>query len=136
MEKILVHEVGPRDGLQAKKTIAPLDVRIRWLESQLGEKTTNHWVKVLNARGVPAGDLLSLEAALNSEQAKHRSVIAEVEQPGMGKIKIFNMTAKFSKTPGAIENPPPMLSQHAEGVLDELGYTAEQQSQLKAKKII
>lgn len=31
MEKILVHEVGPRDGLQAEKTIVPLDVRIGWV---------------------------------------------------------------------------------------------------------
>jgi hydroxymethylglutaryl-CoA lyase len=31
MEKIILHEVGLRDGLQAEKTIVPLDVRIRWI---------------------------------------------------------------------------------------------------------
>ena len=54
------------------------------LEARLMQETTAHWVEVLNARGIPAGDVLSLEAALNSEQARHREVIAEVEQPELG----------------------------------------------------
>jgi hydroxymethylglutaryl-CoA lyase len=33
--EIFIHEVGPRDGLQAEKTVVPLDVRIRWIESIL-----------------------------------------------------------------------------------------------------
>ena len=54
------------------------------LEARLIQKTTAHWVEVLNARGIPSGDVLSLEAALTSEQARHREVIADVEQPGIG----------------------------------------------------
>ena len=34
-KKILIHEVGPRDGLQVEKTIVPLDVRIRWIQGLL-----------------------------------------------------------------------------------------------------
>jgi hydroxymethylglutaryl-CoA lyase len=32
MQKIFIHEVGPRDGLQNEKTLVPLDVRIRWIQ--------------------------------------------------------------------------------------------------------
>ncbi len=32
MEKIIIHEVGPRDGLQAEKTAVPLEEKIRWIE--------------------------------------------------------------------------------------------------------
>lgn len=32
MQKILIHEVGPRDGLQAEKTTVPLEEKIRWIE--------------------------------------------------------------------------------------------------------
>ncbi len=32
MEKIIIHEVGPRDGLQAEKTTVPLEEKIRWIE--------------------------------------------------------------------------------------------------------
>jgi hydroxymethylglutaryl-CoA lyase len=35
MEKIIIHEVGPRDGLQAEKTVVPLEEKIRWIEGLL-----------------------------------------------------------------------------------------------------
>jgi crotonobetainyl-CoA:carnitine CoA-transferase CaiB-like acyl-CoA transferase len=106
------------------------------LEAKLSQMKTAHWVEVLNARGIPSGDVLSLEAALTSEQARHRQVLADVEQPGIGNIKIFNMTAKFSRTPAQIECPPPVLSEHTNEVLTGLGYSEEQQKMLKSKLII
>ena len=90
-------------------------------------------MEVLNARGIPSGDVVSLEAALTSEQARHRQVIADVEQPGIGNIKIFNLTAKFSKTPAQIEMPPPRLSENTRDILGELGYSAEELKTLKEK---
>ena len=32
MHNIFIHEVGPRDGLQAEKVTAPLEEKIRWIE--------------------------------------------------------------------------------------------------------
>jgi formyl-CoA transferase len=106
------------------------------LEAKLTQNTTIHWMEVLNARGIPSGDVLSLEAALSSEQARHRQVIAEVEQPGIGNIRIFNMTAKFSKTPAQIEMHPPRLSENTESILGELGYSADEMKKLKEKYVI
>jgi len=106
------------------------------LEAKLTQKTTAHWVEVLNAKGIPSGDVLSLEAALTSEQAKHRQVIEEVETPGVGAIKIFNLTAKFSKTPAEITAPPPRISEHTEEILGSMGYTAEEMRALKERQII
>lgn len=106
------------------------------LEEKLVQNTTAHWVEVLNAKGVPSGDILSLEAALQADQAKHRQVIAEVDEPGIGILKLFNLTAKFSKTPGQIDAPPPKLAEHNDVILGELGYTPEQIKELKAKAVI
>ena len=106
------------------------------LEAKLIQNTTTHWVEVLNARGIPSGDVISLEAALTSRQARYRQVIADVEQPGIGNIKIFNMTAKFSKTPARIEMPPPRLSENTQVILGELGYSAEEMKVLKERFVI
>ena len=106
------------------------------LEAVLTGNTTAHWVDTLNARGIPSGDVPSLESALDSAQSKHRQVLADVEQPGIGNIKIFNMTAKFSKTPAQIEMPPPRLSEHTEAILGELGYNADEMKALKEKSVI
>jgi CoA:oxalate CoA-transferase len=106
------------------------------LEARLTQESTAHWVEVLNAKGIPAGDILSLEAALNSEQARHREIIAEVKHPGIGKVRIFNLSAKFSETPAQIVQPPPTLSQHTDIILEELGYSLEQRQELRSRKII
>jgi CoA:oxalate CoA-transferase len=106
------------------------------LEARLVQQTTAYWVEALNARGIPSGDVLNLQAALTSEQARHREVIADLEQPGIGPVKLFNLTAKFSRTPGVIETPPPALSEHTGAILSELGYTDEEMKQFKEKMVI
>ena len=35
-ENIIIHEVGPRDGLQVEKTCVPLEEKIRWIDGILG----------------------------------------------------------------------------------------------------
>jgi len=106
------------------------------LEARLMQQTTADWVEKLNALGIPAGDVLTLEAALTSEQARHRNVIADVETPEIGAIRIFNLTARFSETPGKIDSPPPQLSQHTDAILAKLGYSAAERQQLRNKSII
>ena len=106
------------------------------LEERLMREDTAHWVEVLNARGIPAGDVLSLEAALTSEQARHRGVLEDVDQPELGHIQLFNLTARFSATPAVIQSPPPRLSEHTQAILTELGYSSAEQSELRRKSVI
>ena len=106
------------------------------LEDKLTQKTTAYWVEILNAKGIPSGDILSLEAALSSDQVKHRGTIEEIKEPGIGDIKIFNLTAKFSKTPAEITSPPPRLSAHTAEILAELGYSEQDIKTIKEKSVI
>jgi len=113
-----------------RKALTPL------LEAKLRERPTAHWVEALNARGVPSGAILPLEAALAQEQIQHRGVIQTVCAEGLGELKLFNLTAKFEKTPGAIDAPPPRLSDHTEEILTGLGCGPEEIARLKAQGIV
>ena len=57
---------------QNRRALTPL------LEARLKERSTAHWVEVLNAKGVPSGAILSLQDALDQPQVRHRGTLATV----------------------------------------------------------
>jgi crotonobetainyl-CoA:carnitine CoA-transferase CaiB-like acyl-CoA transferase len=93
-------------------------------------------VERLNARDVPSGAILGLAEALAQSQVVHRHVLHDVPVEGIGVLKLFGLTARFDKTPGHIDAPPPRLSQHTDEVLGSLGVTRDELSALKAKGVI
>lgn len=120
-----------RDTRKAnRKLLTPL------IEKKLCEKETVYWAEALNAKGIPSGEILSLNEALNSPQIKHRETIQTVEAPEIGELKLFNLTAKFSKTPASIDAPPPKLSEHTNDILNELGYSSEEIKKLKEENVV
>jgi len=103
------------------------------LEAKLATNTTEHWVEVLNAKGIPSGAILGLEEALSAPQIAHRRSIQTVDDPELGPLKLFTLTARFEKTPGAIDAAPPRLSQHTAEIFDALGYSREEVEGLRAR---
>ena len=106
------------------------------IEAKLVERPTDQWVELLNAKDVPSGAILSLEAALYQPQVEHRAVLREVPVEGIGPVKLFELTAKFAKTPGAISGPPPRLGAHTEDVLGTLGISRDEVAALRAKGVV
>jgi crotonobetainyl-CoA:carnitine CoA-transferase CaiB-like acyl-CoA transferase len=106
------------------------------LEEKLADHPTSHWVEVLNRKGVPSGEILDLGAALSQPQIAHRGTIQSVAEPGIGDLRLFNLTAKFEKTPASIDAPPPRLSAHTDTILGGLGYTAETIAALRQKGVV
>jgi len=113
-----------------RKILTPL------LDARLKEKNTAYWVEALNKRGIPAGEILGLEEALNSPQIEHRGTIKTVREDEIGELKLFSLTAKFEKTPGDIGSPPPRLSAHTEEILAGLGYSDTEIQDFKAGGIV
>ncbi len=103
-----------------RKALTPL------IEARLKERETVHWVGLLNRLSIPSGAILGLEEALNQEQIGHRDTLKTIHAKGIGDLKLFDLTAKFEKTPGNLETPPPRLSEHTAEILGGLGYSREQ----------
>jgi crotonobetainyl-CoA:carnitine CoA-transferase CaiB-like acyl-CoA transferase len=113
-----------------RKLLTPL------LEEKLKTRPTAHWVGVLNNKGVPSGEILDLAAALSQPQLAHRGTIQTVTEPGIGDLRLFNLTAKFEKTPASIDAPPPRLSADTDAILGGLGYAPEAIAALRQKGVV
>jgi crotonobetainyl-CoA:carnitine CoA-transferase CaiB-like acyl-CoA transferase len=118
------------DRKKNRKALTPL------IEAKLKDRETAFWVEAFNQRAIPAGAILGLEGALNQEQIKHRETLKTVYAENIGELKLFNLTAKFEKTPGDIESPPPKLSEHTNEILTAMGYSRDQIEELRKSDAI
>lgn len=106
------------------------------LEIRLAQKPTGFWVRELNAKDVPSGEILGLEEALRQPQVQHRQVLKKVAVAGVGEVEVFGLTALFEKTPGSVDAPPPALGEHNQQVYSSLGLSEAEQAELKSKGVI
>ena len=89
--------------------------------------TTQHWVGVLDAAGIPVGRVRSVAEALENPQVMARNMMIEVENPTVGRMKMIGNPIKMSDLEDGPALPPPLLGQHTDEVLSEkLNLTAEQ----------
>ncbi|RPJ85489.1 MAG: CoA transferase, partial [Acidobacteria bacterium] len=67
---------------------------------------------------------------------EHRGTIQTIEEPGIGPLRLFNLSAKFERTPGRLESPPPRLGADTVAILERLGYSGEDIGRLRASGAI
>jgi len=92
------------------------------LEAVFITRPTDTWVQLLNAAGIPAGPLLDVVQMHEDPQARAREMVTEVEHPLAGQVKTLGTPVKFHTTPGGVKRAAPMLGQHTQEVLAEVGY--------------
>lgn len=116
------------DNVLRIKNRAPL---IEILEQEFSKKTASEWVDALLTAGVPAAPILDYSESLDSEQAIAREMVLNIEHPVEGSVKALGFPVKLSATPQQIRYPAPLLGQHTEEVLAEVGLTPEKIAALR-----
>ncbi|EIM26176.1 CaiB/BaiF CoA transferase family protein [Microvirga lotononidis] len=95
---------------------------IREIEKNLKERSRDEWTDAFLAAGIPAAPIYDYAQALQSKQASARDMVMEMDHPVEGAIKALGFPVKMGGTPQQVRYPPPLLGQHTEAVLAELGY--------------
>ena len=106
---------------------------IEALEVSFAKKTSAEWVDEFLDVGIPAGPILSYPQAFESEHGRHRQMRIEIDHPVEGKVPNIGFAVKLSATPQQVRLPPPLLGEHTEAVLAELGIGAEERAALEAQ---
>ena len=96
----------------------------------------DHWVEKLQAVSVPCGPINDLEDVFSDPQLLAREMFVEMAHPTLGKIKQTGLPLKFSRTPGGLDRPPPLLGEHNQEVLQEIGFSATEIEELQTQDVI
>lgn len=86
------------------------------------EWRTSELLSRMVSEQVPVGPVLELDEIADDPQVRHNESIFEKEHPSAGRIRQTRPAARFDRTPCEPGRLPPLLGEHTEAVLRELGY--------------
>lgn len=158
---ILCKQLGqPELAIDERFTTNPDRVRNRdalttILNDLFAAKTTEEWLTALEGSGMPYGPINTMEKVFDHPQTEARHMVQEIpfEAAQSGSLSLLGMlllgqatmcntnrwpgpAVKFSDTKATIRQQPPLLGEHTEDVLREIGITGQQLSELRELKVI
>lgn len=109
------------------------------LEKDIGEnlvtQSSEYWLDLLEKHGIPSGPIYSYDQTLKDPHIRAREMILEYEHPIAGTMQTLGFPAKFSETPGELVRPAPLLGQHNDEIVTELGYPCGFLEPIKKKSV-
>ena len=116
--------------VENRATLAPL------LQEYFLTRDADDWVKDLQANSVPAGPINDLADVFSDPQVLHRDMFLEIPHPTLGSVKQTGLPIKFSRTPGGLDQHPPLLGEHNQAILQDLGYSESEIQELVTRSVI
>ena len=111
-------------------------VLVPYLQQVFLTRPVAEWVEDLQKVSVPCGAINDLADVFADPQIEAREMLQEMIHPVAGKIKQTGIPVKFSRTPGGLDMPPPLLGQHNGEILKELGYSDSDIEVLVQREVI
>ncbi|MDO9218113.1 MAG: CoA transferase, partial [Lacisediminimonas sp.] len=89
----------------------------------------------LNQYDIPCGPILSMKEIAEEPALRATGTIVEVDHPTRGKYLTVGNPIKLSDSPTDVTRSP-LLGEHTEQVLGQLGYSAEDIAQMRQERVI
>ncbi|MDR3563656.1 MAG: CoA transferase [Negativicutes bacterium] len=102
----------------------------------IGARELDEVVKILNESGAVVGPMYDMSQLFDDPHYKYRESFVALPDEDFGEIRVPNVAAKFSRTPGKVLTPGPGKGQHNQEVYTNLGLSEQQIDDLKSNKII
>ncbi|MFD6342231.1 formyl-CoA transferase [Streptomyces sp. NPDC060131] len=105
------------------------------IEKWLADKTKYEAVDILRGFGIPCAPVLSMKEVAYDPALRRSGTIVEVDQPERGTYLTVGSPIKFSTFAPTI-TAAPLLGEHTDEVLTELGYDADDIAKMHANQVV
>jgi len=85
----------------------------------------DHWVERCARAGVPCGPINSVPEAFADPQVKQRGMLIDIAHPVAGSVPQVASPMRFQNAPLSYDRAPPLIGQHTDEILRELGWSAK-----------
>jgi len=116
--------------VRERATLVPL------LAEVMRQRTRADWLTALEAAKVPCGPINGLDDVFADPQVNARAMTAVMAHPHHDRLELVASPIKMSATPPRLRLPPPLLGQHTDEVLAEIGLEAGQIAALRAAGVV
>ena len=101
------------------------------------ERNTDEAIEILGAAKIPSGPVLNAQAALDHAQVRALGLLEPVAYPGLPRpAPVGRVPLTMSVTEGGVRHRAPLLGEHTDRLLAELGYSAAEIAGLRERGII
>jgi formyl-CoA transferase len=109
---------------------------VAMVEEALQAKSAEEWEVLLGAADVPCSVARPIEDMFDHPQVKALGMVVHTTHPVVGGMRMLGVPIDFSKMPSRTQQPAPALGQHTVEILQSLGYSADQVTELRRAKVI
>ncbi len=101
------------------------------VQEVLRQKTRDEWCEFFKDKNVCIGPVYTVAETFQDPQVVARDMVVDIEDSRYGTIRQAGVAIKLSGTPGSIRHVGPAVGEHTEAVLETLGYSMAERSQLR-----
>ena len=102
----------------------------------LATGTSAQWLARLEANDVPCAPVHSREDVIRDAQVAANELIVESNHPHAGPMRQPRPAARFDKTPAGLHRYAPLLGEHSDEILRELGIEGQAAAELRAAGVV
>ncbi len=140
--RALTQALDRPDWLDDPRFITPalrdqnIDARLALIQEELSARTCADWLERLEAAGVPCAPVLTRNELVQHEQIAASGILVESDHPHAGRLRQARPAARFDRTPPGIRSGAPLLGEHSDEILGEIGVGPDHIAALRAAGVI
>ena len=90
------------------------------LTAEIIKKTAKDWAHILDKESIPYSLVNNIEQICEDPHIQFRNMLVEIQQKGVGNMKIAGSPLRLSETPGKVYHGAPSLGENTEEILTSL----------------